>query len=243
MNLSIKQRPALYFENDAIVAAVFGRKELASLEEGSDETRRTLEKEFLSSQFGIDPDQIFFLRQVHGDRSVPILSETVNGPTPYFDSGDALFTDCVGKLLCIRTADCLPLFFYAGEPEHTVAGVIHAGWKGIHHGIIEKALDRVERQYRLSGSQFHLFSGPCIEKDRYEVRRDVADLFALKRQTDPDHFLLDLRGNAALQFPNKELFSSFHGCTVAENGRYYSHRRGDTGRNLNTILIKDKHHG
>ena len=96
--------------------------------------------------------------QVHGD--VCLRAEKCG----LVGEADALITNKKGLVLAIRTADCVPILV---ESEYDVI-VIHAGWRGIANGIIEKTL------HNIRGLQ-HAAIGPCISVDAYEVGSEVVD--------------------------------------------------------------------
>ena len=87
---------------------------------------RFLEQKMLKELF---PEfQFYFLKQVHGNRVVPAHSLS---PT-----ADGHFTSQKNQALCLRTADCLPVFIIRGENVFA----LHIGWRGIHNKILDKAL-------------------------------------------------------------------------------------------------------
>jgi hypothetical protein len=239
MNSLTDRIAPLTFRHEKIAAAVFGRAELDALPFDSDEGLRAAEKSFLSGVFGIETRSVFMLNQEHTDRIVRIAEQSVSEGI-FFDTGDALYTLQPGRLLCIRTADCLPIFFFANHRDRTAAGIIHAGWRGMAQHIIRDSIMRVSKENGIPENAFHLFRGPCIGAQAYEVQSDVADHFIVKTDVGGGRFLLDLPGNALLQYPDqKEYVDSFHGCTFNENDRFYSHRRGDRRRNLNVMMIRN----
>ena len=63
-----------------------------------------------------------------------------------------------------RTADCVPILV---EAESEVV-VIHAGWRGIANGIIERTLSNVTGLVCAA-------VGPCISVDAYEVGVEVVN--------------------------------------------------------------------
>ena len=75
--------------------------------------------------------------------------------------------------------------------------LVHAGWRGLHAGVIAKALEH------LRAPEVHAFLGPSISPARYQVGPEVAIHFeevpsALVPDGD-DRSLLDLRLVAASQ--------------------------------------------
>jgi polyphenol oxidase len=234
---------------------VFGVPELKDLPETTDdEQARINEKKFLSDRFHLSPNRIFFLKQIHTDHSVYIDESSASGNGIYFTEADAIYTDQENTLLCIRTADCIPVFFYAtGNSTHkTVAGIIHAGWKGLRDGIIEKTLEKIHGEF-FDAKQEHVSwkinMGPAISGDVYQVDSEVAVNFIHKKEHTgfKGKFLVDLFSEASDRIsllgknhPGDEVFaySDLRSCTYTDNEHFYSHRKGDTKRNLNTIIIR-----
>lgn len=251
---------AFHHEDECIVSFVFGKEALYDLPEGdSQDERRLLEKQFLSSALSLNSENIIFLKQVHGDRSFPVdrIPDGESENEAFFAEGDALFTNKPGVVLVVRTADCLPVFFRLQKEgnRQVVVGIAHAGWRGLQQRIIEKTLYEAIRYYFPDSRKImgELFIGPGIGADSYEVEIDVAKHFQAVKQVTEKKYLLDLRQSAFDQIQwetqstigtelsdtlSLEISPRFEGCTFLENERFFSHRKGDPGRNLNGIYIK-----
>jgi len=78
------------------------------------------------------PSEPVWLKQVHG---VDII--TLNDQT-YLSSpvADGIVTQQTGRVLCIMTADCLPILFT--NTQGTEVAAVHAGWRSMAGGIIER---------------------------------------------------------------------------------------------------------
>ena len=154
--------------------------------------------------------------QVHGDCCLRANHHGLIG------EADALITDKKGLVLAIRTADCVPVLV---EADHEVV-VIHAGWRGIANGIIEKTLSQVQ------GIRSAVV-GPCISVEAYEVGQEVVDgivgagvpkdVFVHDRQPRP---YVDLKAAARFQLqsarvPNIDVLPH---CTFLDD-RFHSYRR------------------
>lgn len=105
------------------------------------------------------PREVSWLRQVHSDR---VLTAAPGCP----GEGDALTAGAPGLALAIATADCVPVV--AGGEHGVVA--IHAGWRGIAAGIVERALKALAGLGPAAGAWIGPAIGPCC----YEVGEDVA---------------------------------------------------------------------
>ncbi len=79
---------------------------------------------------------------------------------------DAIINTIPGIALGILTADCCPIL--VGHKNNALTGIIHAGWKGVHKGIIENFLNEMKNlNYNKDDLLFSL--GPTIGKSSYEV--------------------------------------------------------------------------
>jgi YfiH family protein len=99
-----------------------------------------------------------WLRQVHGDKAVRV---TVPGEWSG-ERADAAVTTVPGCAIAVFSADCAPVVL--GSPEG-VAGVAHAGWRGLVAGVLERTVDEM-RSLGASTVRAHL--GPCIHAECYE---------------------------------------------------------------------------
>ena len=113
------------------------------------------------------------LHQTHSDR-------VLNADNSNLNDADAHFSFTSDQAICIRTADCLPVFIYDKKSHGVVA--IHAGWRGIENKIIIKAFRGFEAAQRLNarseGSELLTeplaFIGPHIGVNSFECGKDVA---------------------------------------------------------------------
>ena len=114
-----------------------------------------------------DAGDVFFLRQVHGCAvATPPWSEP--------PEADASFTDRMGSLLAIETADCLPILIV--DPKNLRVAAVHAGWRGTAAGVAQAAV----RSLVAAGSapeQLIASLGPAIGSCCYEVGSDVEEAF------------------------------------------------------------------
>jgi YfiH family protein len=92
---------------------------------------KNLEK-FLS-KMGIKKSSLVMMEQVHGDK-IGMVGKSDQGKV--IKGIDGLVTSQKGIFLGVNTADCLPLFF--SDPRGKIAGVAHAGWKGVLSRVGQK---------------------------------------------------------------------------------------------------------
>ncbi|MBP5184611.1 MAG: peptidoglycan editing factor PgeF [Lachnospiraceae bacterium] len=138
--------------------------------------------EIICRSLGIKPSQIVTAKQTH-KTNVRIVTQRDSGkgvvlPVNY-DDIDALVTNKPtygpSPVLCILTADCLPVFVY--DPKHMAIGLAHSGWRGTVNRIVPKMLEKMEQAYETDPNDVYLSIGPSICKKCYEVGDDVAEEF------------------------------------------------------------------
>ena len=200
-----------------------------------------------------------WLHQTHGT-SVAIVGEPGDGAGQH---ADASVTSAVGAVLAVQTADCAPLLLWGQDDSGmAVIGAVHAGWRGLYDGILERTV----AEMRALGATSSIFSelGPCISPEAYEfqpadlttmalrfgpevvaVTTEDLPAFDLRRavRSECDRLGIDLRGH--LPGGGVELPGGGVECTAraSDNGssRYFSHRaRGDSGRQVSVIWIEDE---
>lgn len=162
------------------------------------------------------------VRQVHGS-----TVHCVTGAPPGRLRADALVTARCDRLLCILTADCVPILVAADGGARVAA--IHAGWRGLVAGVIPRALAA------LGGPPAAAAIGPCLSLERFEVGPEVAAAFerahlepAVHRDCGPSPHV-DLRAAAAIQLER----AGFSRLDVSERCTWndpelWSHRRDVT---------------
>ncbi len=85
--------------------------------------------------------------------------------------GDAVITSLKGIEIGIRTADCVPLVL-VGEEN---VGVVHAGWRGIYSGIVEKTIELLSKKEKVD--ELFAFIGPSAKGCCYEVGEEFKEMF------------------------------------------------------------------
>ena len=183
------------------------------------------------------PAEPVWLQQVHGTRVLPIDKASRAG-----QQSDASVTS-VAKVVCtVMTADCLPLLLC--NANGTQVAAVHAGWRGVCDGILERAVAK----FALA-DQILAYLGPAISQSAFEVGPEVRDALTeadpgaavFFRPASPGKWLADLAGLARLRLQAMGVTriygndSSAAWCTVTQSARFFSHRRdtallGGSGR-------------
>ena len=186
------------------------------------------------------------LSQTHS----PIVHILAEAP-PQRPEGDAMVTATRGLALGILTADCAPVLL----ADHTakVIGAAHAGWKGALAGVLEAALEAMEK-LGASRNRITAAIGPCISQDNYEVDFNFRDRFLElglrhRRFFVPSgregHYRFDLPAYAAHRLTTAGLTSveTLGVCTYPPENGFFSFRRtthageGDYGRQISAIVL------
>jgi YfiH family protein len=169
-------------------------------------------------------------RQVHGDR---VISHGT-GWEGWLRGGDAdgHFAVDRGTGMAVTIADCVPVFL---AHSSGAAALLHSGWRGTASRIVERAIDVFESR-GMPGTELTLHLGPAICGGCYEVSPDVFERLTGRASDRPT--TVDLRaviaGHARLRGVRRISISA--SCTRCNNDRFYSHRAGDSGRQLGVLI-------
>jgi YfiH family protein len=184
----------------------------------------------LASAIGADPSTWTGGRQVHATGVAHITRAAAGAgwesPDTTLPDTDALWTDEPGVLIAVLVADCVPVVL--ADPRRRRVAVVHAGWRGMVAGVIEKAVTAFE-----DASSIVAAAGPSIGPCCYEVGADVAgpaaERFGARVMRGRN---LDLWACAAAAMRDAGIRDAAVAglCTRCESHRFFSHRAGDTGR-------------
>lgn len=154
---------------------------------------------------------------------------------------DALVTTEKNQTLTIRTADCLPIFFW--DPKDGAVAVAHAGWKGTHQKIAAKTVARLKR-LGVDPKHLRIVFGPAIRSCCYEVGPEFAGRFDARtlRKNPAGRLQFDLVLANRLQLlaagvPSKNI-RDLKLCTACDTDTFFSFRRdpANTGRMVHWIV-------
>ncbi|WP_170308610.1 peptidoglycan editing factor PgeF [Corallincola luteus] len=185
------------------------------------------------------PQSPYWLNQVHSttilDVSCPYDSEA--------PSADAMTSRALSMPLAIMTADCLPVLLCDQQGDWIAA--IHAGWRGLVDGIIEKTVAK----YPGDPASLVAWLGPCIGPEAFEVGKDVRSQFldaspeaALAFVEYREKYLANLPLLAQQRLASIGVMNvTFsHLCTYTDAASFFSYRRdGVTGRMASIIWLSD----
>ncbi len=175
------------------------------------------------------PEEPRWLNQVHGNHVVD--AGELHGPI----EADAAVSRTTGAVCAVMIADCMPVLL--ADRAGTVVGAAHAGWRGLAAGVVEHTVQAMA----VPPADLVAWLGPAIGPAAFEVGADVRDAFVVQDagaaaafvDHKPGKWLADLFSLARRRLRAIGV-NDIHGgglCTVADPGRFYSHRRDKvTGR-------------
>ena len=165
---------------------------------------------------GFDAGSLALARQVHGADVI----EVGPGDAGVLGEADLLVTE-TATTMGILTADCAPVIIVGGGR----AAVVHAGWRGVVAGAVERGLELVP-------AATHAWVGPSIHACCYEVGSEVIEAFRARDLPVADDSHVD-PGAAAAEILRRAGLANVEAseeCTF-HDPRYFSYRRdGVTGR-------------
>jgi polyphenol oxidase len=213
------------------------------------------------------PNPPVWLEQVHGCDSVVIAGGLPRDDDKRHSLGvtraDASITAEPNQPCAVMTADCLPLL--VARPATGQCAAIHAGWKGLAAGVIEKTLEKLKVSETNAVSDtapvthtpdtWYIWLGPVIGQGAFEVGPEVREKFVqhnakagaafLPSPKRKGHFLASLEQLALLRLQTFESINSqaeLHiavdrDCVFSCPERYFSFRRNsETGRMASLIF-------
>jgi polyphenol oxidase len=221
-----------------------------SFREGDEEFRVLSNWDRLATAFGIPLEQFLVVNQVHGDAIFVIKQHGSYFSTRDELNYDAIVTNRENLAICIKTADCVPVFIV--DKVKKVIAVVHAGWRSSALGISAKVIRVLQSQYQSHTADILAVIGPSIGKCCYEVDSATADAFRGKSYSElilqpgqkKDKWMLDLpeanrRQLLEAGLPESNIEVSGY-CTTCNQYMFFSHRGsgGITGRQVNFMMIK-----
>jgi len=221
-----------------------------SFKEGDFESRVLQNWHRLAMAFAIPMDQFLTLNQVHGN-DIFIIKPFGD----YYSSSetldyDAMVTSRTNLAVCIKTADCVPVFIV--DRIKKIIAVVHAGWKGTALEITAKVVRLLQEKYGSSPGDILTAIGPSIGQCCFEVDTPTANAFFEQKNNEaflspgarPNKWMLDLAEanrrqilNCGIPEANIDVSDL---CTSCRQDLFFSHRGsgGITGRQVNFMMIK-----
>ena len=184
------------------------------------------------------------LHQVHGTQlclpacSMPMPEQDLFATS--LPRADGHATAERGVALCIKTADCQPVLL--AERHGRFVAALHVGWRGNAAGFIESAVERLCSFYGCQPQDLLAVRGPSLGPGHAEFihfanewPKEFSPWFASATHT------MNLWALSKAQLMRagllEEQIYSLDMCTYALHPTFYSHRRGDAGRQVAVICL------
>jgi YfiH family protein len=193
------------------------------------------------------PSEPVWLNQVHG---VGVVSADAASCLP---EADACISRRPGAVCVVMTADCLPMLLC--DDKGSVVGAVHAGWRGLCGGVIERTV----HEMNVRPESLMAWLGPAIGSQAFEVGEEVRVAFiagqaqaaaafapiaargrgsGAEREESNNKYLADIY-LLARQRLHALGITRIHGgglCTYADRERFFSHRRDGVSGRMGTFI-------
>lgn len=215
----------------------FGQQNFA-LHVGDEVTQVQIHRMQLLAQLqSLGVQQLRWLNQTHST----IVHRVEKALSLELLDGDGLVTTEKGVALVMMTADCLPIVL--SNQDGSEVACLHAGWRGLANGIIEKTCATMTSQVT------HAWIGAAISQENFQIGAEVRDIFLAQNPSyhedflaqDQDKYLADLYAIARkkLQALGVEAIGGGERCSFKDESHFYSYRRqAKTGRMATFIFIR-----
>jgi polyphenol oxidase len=199
---------------------------------------------------GIEPNRFLVPYQVHSRDAVIAEAPWAPDSRP---CADAIVTATPGLGLAVTGADCGVILL--ADAAARVIGAAHAGWKGALSGIVEAAVEAMEKLGAVR-SRIRAVLGPTIGPDSYEVGADFVARFIADSKDNARFFRHAHKvGHAWFDLPSYiGMRARSAGCgqfvnlgldTYIDDARFFSYRRSvhrnevDYGRLIAAIALQE----
>lgn len=217
-----------------------------ALHTGEEEENIIQNRGMIAKYLGTNKSLNFIVaNQTHSDHIKVITDKKTQGWRTLRDAVedcDALITQEKNVILCILTADCVPILLY--DPENKVVAAVHAGWKGTKAGIVSKTVQKMQDTFGSKAENIIAGVAPSIGGCCYEVDEEVAEhFFEIPESFSKrgDKYMLNLpyiNKYQLLEFGLKEKnIEMSEVCTACNVEKYFSYRKeqGCSGRFMSMI--------
>lgn len=146
---------------------------------------------------------------------------------------DGVFTAQKGLSLGIKTADCAAIAFYDNEKY----GIIHAGWRGLVNGIVEKMLKNFTAPHVLVSpllNEFEIQKDACFDQIENKFGKRY---FRTQIKENGEIIVFEFQKALSGLLPNNAIFDSRN---TFENRNLASWRRDGNEKRNYTIIRHQK---
>jgi len=237
-----------FFTREGGVSGGIYRSLNAGIGSHDDPASVTENRQRMAEQLGVLPQHFLTVYQTHSPDAIVATAPWPEGPRP---RADAVVTRTAGLAIGATAADCAPVLLV--EPDARVIGAAHAGWKGALTGVLESAIDAMEKLGAARGRIIAAI-GPLIRQPSYEVGGEFVERFT---EADADnalffrpsaregHSMFDLAGYIRRRLETAGLLTIDDiGVDTYADENFFSYRRSvhrkepDYGRHVHAIVLE-----
>ena len=207
----------------------------------------------LADQLNVKTSIMIMANQHHTDKvSVVGMADAGYGVIRPHDGDyfDAMITDQTGVMLCVHTADCVPVVLL--DPVKKVVGIAHSGWVGTSKRIAGNTVRKMVHEYKSKPEDIICAMGPYNHACCYEVGADVLEHFResfsdiecelfFKKKNDKGKYMLDLGGAISLSLQQEGVKQENiydEDCCTYHTSTFSSWRRtGDKKKQIVTYIM------
>jgi len=203
-------------------------------------------KPFAQLKKSMQLHRLTFLRQTHSVNGLAIAdTASAHKAVSFTQSGDYLITNQKNNGLGIMTADCLPVIII--DTMRGALGIAHAGWRGTVAGISVTMLHAMQDTFGTNREKIKVFFGPAAKCCCYKVSNSfLSNLEHLPfnkqliiERNNQYYFDKALCNRLLLQnagVKKESFYVDYNICTICDTS-FYSHRRGDNGRQMTVVSL------
>ena len=164
----------------------------------------------MASFTGVTVSKVVYAKEIHSGSVFAVTSKDGGGKIVHTEEAfitkppggfDSVITDIPGIMMCITTADCLPLFLY--DTKNHAAAITHCGWRGTGSGIASNTIRKMGELYGTDGTDLIAAIGPCICGNCYEVGEELIDAFSMTFSDDEIKGFFTPKGNGKYLLDNR----------------------------------------
>jgi len=196
-------------------------------------------REKFLEKLGISVDDCVCMYAVHGDEIVEVDQSFKRRGMDRMESAikvDGLVTDEKGVYLFLLIGDCLPIILH--DPVKGVVGLVHAGWTGADINVVSKAIEKMNKRYKVLATDIIAGLGPAALKDSFIKENPSqigkAEWKSFIEQVSDKEWKIDFVGYCRQQLLDlgvreENVFES--GIDTVKDKRFFSHHR-DSGKDV-----------
>jgi copper oxidase (laccase) domain-containing protein len=194
-------------------------------------------------------NNVVIMQQVHGNKitNLDLLDLSTSNDIIKIDNVDACFTTKKNLLLCVKSADCLPILIsgFGTKKESRNQAIpfvaaAHAGRKGTQLNILFNLLEKINTELdivkTLANNQLNIWFGPAICVDCYQIDR-AQDIHYNLIEENKKQIIKFLKNHQIENHKNLNLVVK-NNCTLHEPEKYHSYRKTGKGVKMNYSFIK-----